>query len=114
MSYSALRKEIAELSARLPKGYKTYDANGAVAVQSELDGLAWFDWAMNLLRTRGREKEKKLLGVQLARSRGDDNGGGRIYELFMAAVLGPSDIQSKAHAKRRRTPRPARRSRGVK
>lgn len=94
--YENVRKEIAKLADELPKGYGTFDANGKPVIKSELDGLDWYIWAHKLLQSRGREADKALLRAQLARSEGDDNGGGRIYELVMAL-----DCISNAPGKRR-------------
>jgi hypothetical protein len=87
--YDNVRREIAKLAEELPKGYGTFDSNGKPVIVSQLDGLDWFSWATNLLRARGRAKEKAALRAQLSRSSGDDNGGGRIYELVAALDAGP-------------------------
>jgi hypothetical protein len=89
--YDNVRKEIAKLAEELPKGYGTFDSNGKPVIVSQLDGLGWFSWAMNLLRSRGHQEEKDLLRAQLSRSSGDDNCGGRIYELIAALDAGPAD-----------------------
>jgi hypothetical protein len=84
MSYENIRKEIANLADELPKGYTTFDAHGQPVIKSEMDGLDWFMWAFTLLRSPGCRQEKAKLRDQLGRSTGDDNGGGRIYELIAA------------------------------
>jgi hypothetical protein len=89
--YENVRKEIAKLAEELPKGYGTFDADGKPVIVSQLDGLDWFAWAMNLLQSKGHQKEKELLRAQLSRSTGDDNAGGRIYELIAALDAGPAD-----------------------
>jgi|SRR5580658_6378432 hypothetical protein len=82
--YENVRKEIAKLAEELPKGYGTFDADGKPVIKSELDGLDWYMWATNLLRSKGKKKEKALLISQLVRSEGQDNGGGSLYEMVLA------------------------------
>lgn len=91
------------LEERAPQGYTTFDIDGRPVIQSAMDGLDWYESAIALLRSRGRDAEKAALRAQLARSRGDDNGGGRLYELIDALDC-VSAARSKPSAQRRVRP----------
>jgi hypothetical protein len=87
--YENVRKEIARLADELPKGYGTFDAKGQPVIQSDMAALDWYTSAVELLKSRGRKAEKERLRAQLAASTGDDNGGGRLYELAAVLDCGP-------------------------
>jgi hypothetical protein len=80
----SIEARLRALEEQAPKGYKTFDADGQPVIQSEMDGLDWYMWATNLLRSKGKKKEKALLISQLVRSEGQDNGGGSLYEMVLA------------------------------
>jgi hypothetical protein len=84
-----LQRRITDLVARGPRGYGTCDADGQPVIQSELPGLEWFGAANHLLHSPDHEAEKRALRQQLDRSVGNDNCGGRLYELVAALAHGP-------------------------
>jgi hypothetical protein len=84
MRYGELHKKLDTLAAELPRGYKTFDRDGNVVIQSPLSGLDWYMATTELLRSKGHQKEKALLISQLTRSEGQDNSGGCLYELALA------------------------------
>jgi hypothetical protein len=89
MAYENLRKEIAKLSEGVPGGYKTFDADGKVVISSDLPALHWFRWAIELLRSPGRQAEKAELRAQLEASTGEDGDHGHLYEVIAAMACGP-------------------------
>ncbi len=89
MAYENLRKEIAKLGETVPHEYQTFDADRKVVINSPLPSLAWYEWATELLGSRGREAEKRALREQLENSEGLDSCGGHLYELIAAVFNGP-------------------------
>lgn len=85
MAYEHLRKEIAKLGESVPGGYKTFDRDGNVVIDSQLPAREWYVGATELFRSPGRKAEKAKLLAQMENSEGADNQGGRLYE-FVAAV----------------------------
>lgn len=87
----SIENRLKALEECAPQGYRTYDANGAVVIQSDLDGLSWYVWATNVIRGKGNPKQKALLISQLMRSEGQDNAGGSLYELILALAETPHE-----------------------
>jgi hypothetical protein len=83
-----------------PRGYKTFDRDGKVVIQSTLDALDWYVAAANLLRSVGHQKEKALLISQLTRSAGQDNCGGSLYEMALA-LAEPQMLEPDPHVEDR-------------
>lgn len=87
----SIETRIRILEERAPKGYGTFDAEGRPVIQSDMDGLDWYMWALELLQSRGRKAEKEKLRAQLAASVDADNAGGRLYELVASFDAGTVD-----------------------
>lgn len=84
MKHEGLRKKVQELIARGPKGYTTYDRDGAVVINSDLPALQWYLQSLDVFRY-GSPEEKSILEMQLKRSvRAED--GGHLFECVQAAI----------------------------
>lgn len=80
---------IKALEEGTPGGYRTFDENGNVVIDSRLPALEWYQAACQLLRSR-KEQAKVELRSQLARSvRAAD--GGRLFEVVAALAYGPME-----------------------
>jgi hypothetical protein len=86
-----IENRIRALEDSTPKGYTTFDADGRVVIRSELPALEWYLSALELFTSRGRTAQKEELRSQLARSKGSDSSGGRIYEAVAACAHGPEE-----------------------
>lgn len=84
-----IETRLRKLEEGTPGAYRTFDANGKPAVESDLPAPDWFRASLALLRSRGREAEKEELRRQLRRSVGPDSYKGRLYEVIGAMAEGP-------------------------
>lgn len=72
------------LEEQIPRGYIAYGHDRQPTIQSDLTALQWFEAALELLGSLGREAEKKALRQALPRCVGRDNDGGVLYQLVAA------------------------------
>jgi hypothetical protein len=77
------------LEERMPKGYTTFNANGVPVIQSDLSALEWMVWAFELLRSPGREAQKRALRALLEASTDVDGDKGYLYLAVAAMAHGP-------------------------
>jgi hypothetical protein len=84
-----IESRLRALEESTPGGYKTFDRNGNVVINSLLPALGWMQAAEALLASRGNEGDKAALREQLERSEGPDSGRGYLYQLVAALACGP-------------------------
>lgn len=82
-----LEARLQALEAGTPNGYKTFDSDGSVVIDSPLSTLDWWLLAKQTLQT-GSPESKATLRAQLQRSV-RERGGGRIFELVRVMDYGP-------------------------
>jgi hypothetical protein len=82
-----LEARLQALESGTPNGYKTFDSEGNVVIDSPLPTLDWWLLAKQTLQTGSREA-KAILRGQLQHSVRERNGG-RIFELVR--VMDPAN-----------------------
>jgi len=79
-----LGARLEELEQVTPGGYRTFDTDGNIVIDSPLPPLEWFSAALNQL-SNGSLEEREILKSQLRRSvRARD--GGRLWEFALAST----------------------------
>ena len=82
MKYGDVRRQVAALAVAIPPGFKTWDANGEIVIDSSVPVLEWFTSSQNILRN-GSPAEREALLRQLNRS--VRSNAGLMHELALAA-----------------------------
>jgi hypothetical protein len=88
-----LEARVTVLEEGTPEGYRTYDADGAVVIDSVLAPEEWIKSAMQVIRDSSRQVEAATLRDDCLRSV-RSRGGDRLYEVIAVMAFGPVETRS--------------------
>lgn len=86
-----LETRVRLLENRISDGYQAYGSGGRATIESDLGAPDWYMWAVGLFQS-GSCTAKEELRAALARTVGNDNCGGRLYELVAALAAGCDSV----------------------
>jgi hypothetical protein len=80
----SLESRLTKLEDSIPSGYRTFDGDGNIVIDSPLPAAKWYTAALDLLQ-HGSAEEKDILKEQLNRSRRARDGG-HLFELVLTCT----------------------------